>query len=794
MLKKIFKITGVLLILLMSTTFLLFLLQPRIPLGALSSPISVFLSYLTKHEQVISGRFYLVPGSWTTISVEECAVTLTGDENFHLKAKIDSARTSIHLWPLFAGKINLNNIFVKGVSLDLLTGEKKEKKTVPLSFPLEQAGDIELSDITITIRQQEDQSPIQFQLEKGVGGFSSETPGQLAIEAVLNGRKFSARLKGGPLQDIGKKKTTWSFSANLPHSSTSGQISLDFSSEVVKISTHLNSSSLNVGAILDELQLAEEITLELDTVITDLNSSGRTPAELLNNLAFTIKGAGGSYEFQAPNTEALFPISLHQATLTGIPGDKISFVAEGELDATPISIEMEFEDRRGEVPVSTKDIPFKNLVLVAGTSLELSGKISLPFTGTGTSLNCRLHGEQLSSLNDLLNLKLPDVGPYDVRGRLNIIPKGYQLDEIELQMGSSSLAGTILFDTEAVPPALAVDLHSPLIQLDDFKGIWMDADHVENNTEKPAQEQVNNTESEKQHQYLTDQRVIDSYNASLSISIKEVFSGEDYLGSGLLKIDQRDGRLSIAPLQVQFAKGSAQIDFSLEPAGEERRYHLNISIDDLDYGFIGRWFDLDSDMEGLFSLRTSLQSVSPDFQSIMTNGSGSINFLLQPEQQLAGIIDIWAVSLLNSLTKFLDPKEESKINCTAGRFILNDGILTSDALIIDTSRIRINGNLVVDLKNQRIEGRFRPRPKQPQFFSLATPVQISGPLSDLKAGIPVGGGVGTLIRLATSYVVVPLQWIASNKLPKDGTADCLQLMEPKKLKERPSGNDWYSSP
>jgi len=804
MMNKIFKIIGLFVIILISTTLLLVLLKPRIPLAAFAGPASRLLSSLSGYEQVISGRFYLVPGSWTTLSVEECTVALTGDNDFHLKADIHSAQTRIQLWPLLTRKINLDGVFVKGVSLDLLTGEKKEKSAgedawldelqfAPLSMPLRQTGDIELADIGVTINHHGEQPPTRFRLEKGVGRFGSGASDQLTIEAVLDGRKISARVKGGPLREIGKKETTWSFSANLPHSSTSGHISLNLTSEVVKLSAHLNSSSLNVGAILAELQLVEEIGLELNMVEMDLDASGRTLAELLKTLTVTIQGTGDSCEFQDPNSGALLPVSLHKATLTAVPGDKISFTAEGEIVTTPISMEMEFEDRRGEAPGSTKDIPFTSHAFVAGTSLELSGKISLPFTGTGVSLNCRLHGEQLSSLNDLLKVKLPELGPYDIRGRLNLIPKGYQLDAIELQVGSSSLGGHMLLDTTAVPPAVAIVLQARTVQLDDFKEIWLGTSDAADG-EKKDQKTEKTDSSEQEQDFLTDQTVLDSYDAALSVTVQEVYSGEDYLGRGLLKIEQQHGSFRVSPLQIRFPKGIVDVDFSIDPAGLNRRYFLEVTVDDLDYGFVGRWFKPDSEIAGSLSLHTLLESESPDFKSILANGSGSIKFLLQPERMQAGVIDMWAVNLLSYVTSVNGEEGGSTINCAAGRFTLKDGLLSRDELLIDTSRIRIGGNIAVDFHRNWIEGRLRPRPKRPQFFSLATPIQISGPLSGLDVGMAGGGGVGTLVRLATDYITVPLQWIVLGKLPEDGTVDCRKVMEPENQKERIRGDEWYSSP
>ncbi len=202
MLKKFIKITVSCVVLVMTVAVLLLLLQPRISLGVLSGPFSSLLSSLTGNEQVISGRYYLVPGMWTTIAVEDGLLLLTGDEDLRLEVKINSAQTTVHLWSLIAGKVHLDGISVEGMNLDILAGKEKKQfdsdkemfgqfQDEILSFPLKQTGVIELTDISATVRQRSSRSQIQLQLVKGLGQLSSEASGHLEIDEVLDGRKTS---------------------------------------------------------------------------------------------------------------------------------------------------------------------------------------------------------------------------------------------------------------------------------------------------------------------------------------------------------------------------------------------------------------------------------------------------------------------------------------------------------------------------------------------------------------------------------------------------------------------------
>lgn len=974
MIKTIARILGGSVLILIVVAVVLFLLQPRIPLGKLSAPASALLTFLTGKEQLISGNYFLVPGTWTTLSVEDGSLELTGKEEFRLKAKINSAKTIVHLWSLFAGQINLDGITVHGMSLDILAGEKKEKsevdkeegkkfRTEPMSFSLRQTGPINLTDITASITLTETEPQIKFQLEKSEGRVSSESPGQLKIEAVLDGRKFKADIEGGPLAGLAATDTDWPFSIHIRHksvaadingvlarvaadpqltanvslsgehfddlasifgfhgskkqpfvlqasttlsreeiradftrlqpgtanlllsasmnhpgsqksqynfkvrgelldidtlkgfitpekqkslhskrniktakisrddilfpgtfpirnltldldikdllmagkrmknvrlnavldeglvdsapfavtfrnSSLSGHYSLNIGTSVPQLSAHLDTNAFNIGAILKDLRLADDIFLHINHVKTDLNTNGKTLGELFDNLVFTINASDGIFEYHDPNSRIVLPISLHHSKIVGVPGEKIKLNMQGNIDVTPINISMEFEDRRDEPPESVKDISFMQHVQVADTHWEFIGKIPLPYKSEGTSLHSRLTGEQLSSLNELLNLKLPDIGPYTISGTLNIVEEGYLFNEIQVQMGSSSIMGDVSIDTKAIPPAIRIGLQAQSIQLNDFREIQAGSKDAVIVSRKQVLEKKAEPEPEQKQPYLTDQSVLDSYNASINIEVKEVLSGADYLGNGTLKIQQQQGRFMVDPLLLNLPSGAAvAVVFSLEPSVHERLYRLNILINDLDYGMVGRWFKSDTDISGIINLRTGIEAASPDLQSIMANASGFFDFSIQPGQLRAGVIDLWAVNLLSHLFPFLTPSGESRINCLAGRFNLKDGILSQEELLMDTSRIQVKGTVEVDFNRNWIESFLRPVPKRSQFFSLATPIRISGPISDFYIGVSPGGAIQTVVRLVTAYIIVPVQWITQHKLPEDETAACLQLFK-----------------
>jgi hypothetical protein len=114
----------------------------------------------------------------------------------------------------------------------------------------------------------------------------------------------------------------------------------------------------------------------------------------------------------------------------------------------------------------------------------------------------------------------------------------------------------------------------------------------------------------------------------------------------------------------------------------------------------------------------------------------------------------------------------SPMNCLVGQFDLDRGRLQSVRLVIDTVNTRTEGGGRADLATDEVSLRFVPRAKVPQFFSLATPIEVSGTFDDYRFGVRPADAFGTALRWIASPVVVPIQRLAGERIPPDGRDVC----------------------
>jgi hypothetical protein len=199
---------------------------------------------------------------------------------------------------------------------------------------------------------------------------------------------------------------------------------------------------------------------------------------------------------------------------------------------------------------------------------------------------------------------------------------------------------------------------------------------------------------------------------------------------------------------------------------------MHLDVKKFDYGVLARRIKPDSDLHGTFSLKMDDDSRALYLSDTLRHGSGRIEFAVWPQNMHSGIFDLWAVNVLVALVPAVDPGKASKVNCAIGRFDLKDGKLTERSIILDTSRMRVNGTGTANFSDEAFKVRMSPQAKTAQFLSLETPIEVGGTFSNFKIGVSPGDIVGTVGRLATSILWVPLQKLAGKKIPIDGADVC----------------------
>ena len=588
-------------------------------------------------------------------------------------------------------------------------------------------------------------------------------------DAVFTGRIRDGHMSASP------------FSASVAGVPFSGAVALDLRGQVPEASLWLSAGPVDVGRLLRDLKVAQAVDAKVEAMRVQLIGRGSRLGEMLEKSALDADLDRGVLDVRDPAGKLLVAIGVNRGNVVAPPGQPIVLSVDGAIDRTPITIKVASGAIRDFLRTGSK-VPFSLEAAAAGARLDLTGSMTVPIAQKQGEPELRIAGERFDTLNELARTQLPPWGPWSLGGRFVADGAGYEVPDLQLRVGESQLQGRGRYSSGAVRPRVDVSLKAPHVQLDDFAfGAWSPFEKraAQAPKDKPASAEemrAKAKEAAAQGQKLLSPETLRRVDAYLDVQVDEVLSGTDQLGSGTLHAQLADGRLEFGPATVNVPGGSAQLFAAYEPGERDVAVQARLRVDRFDYGILARRAKPGTDLGGLFSLRFDLDSRAATIDGLMARADGRIDVAVWPRNMRSGIFDLWAVNVFVALVPAVDPAAESRVNCAIGRFDLRNGKLTHDAILIDTSRMRVAGEGRVDFDNETLAFKLAPRAKTAQFFSLATPIAVNGTLTDFKVGVAPGGIAETTVRFLTSVFVVPLQKLTEGEVPRDGADICTNAM------------------
>jgi hypothetical protein len=687
---------------------------------------------------VISGKANLRPSTW---QVSDFLLKLG-----NTRISADLLRRNVDGAPLLELSIEGDEIDREELqSLIERTDKPKTAKARPtLDIPL-LPGEIDLSDADIRVR------------------IKRITGSAVAVRDV----SFNGRIREGYMHPS-------PFSVNVAGASFGGAVLLDLRGAEPMAGLWLFAANLDAGKLLRSLGLTRDLDATVSEFAVNLTVRSGRIGEMLARSELVGSIGGGRIVLRDPNTQGEALITINKAEVRADPGMPVRFTAAAALDEIPVAIAVE---TASAVELMNPKLPltFALQVDAANTHVNLTGNIARPI-GSELELALDAGGERFDDLDRLTRASLPPWGPWSAVGKFRLSQRGYEVNDLHLQVGESRLEGQGRIDTESGKPQLVIELNAPVIQLDDFKlGDWSpveqkpDAEPATLTVEEIRQQAA---EASNKTQKLLSPEMLRRQDVSLKVEVQQVLSGSDKLGEGRMQATLRNGRADIGPIEVEIPGGGASLQLGYEPTEQDVKVDLHIDVQQFDYGVLARRIQPDTDLSGIFSVKMDVGSRTRYLSDILQHGSGRIDFGVWPRNMRAGIFDLWAVNVLVALVPEVDPDKASKVNCAIGRFDLRDGKLVEKSILLDTSKMRVTGTGKADFAQENFDLRMRPQAKTPQFLSLATPIQVSGPFNDFSISVSPGDVFETAARLLTSIVWVPLQKLSGKSLPADGADVC----------------------
>jgi uncharacterized protein involved in outer membrane biogenesis len=494
---------------------------------------------------------------------------------------------------------------------------------------------------------------------------------------------------------------------------------------------------------------------------------------------------------------------LDAASKTDIKVAVASQAAKGDETAAPISAKGGGRWKgnaftvqgRAESPLELRDAdsPYRiDARATAGaTRAHARGTLLDPLRLRDFDLKLALSGQNLDELYPLIGLALPASPPYAFDGRLTRditapakgTAKGdrkrvvWHYDGFSGTVGDSDLAGQLSVATGGKRPALRATLSSRRLDFDDLAGFVGAAPQAGRGEATNPELSALAARQQARPRVLPDT----PYDlARLRAMDADVRWKAAHIDAPSLPLDDmdahlklEDGVLRLEPLNFGVAGGDIRSMIRMDAREATIRTRAQISARGLDLAKLMPDVKLAQDAIGKVGGNVTVAGNGNSIAKMLASSDGDIAIGMGRGQISNLMMELAGLDLAEAL-KFLVTKDRKvPVRCAFGDFAVRDGIMTTRALAFDTTDTIIVGDGTISLRDETLDLRLRPRPKDRSLFVLRSPLLVGGTFKD-PSFRPDYKRVGLrgAIALTLASIAPPLALLATIELGPGEDSSC----------------------
>jgi AsmA family protein len=414
------------------------------------------------------------------------------------------------------------------------------------------------------------------------------------------------------------------------------------------------------------------------------------------------------------------------------------------------------------------------------TTLRATGAIASLATLDGADAVFNLQGQDLADLYKLVGVVLPATPRYALRGHVSKQGEVWQVRQINGKLGNSDLGGELSFNRAQKVPLLTGKLTSNSLDFDDLAPLVGLPEQPRSAAALPQVggprpapgAQRTRTQPDPGRKLLPtaalDLARLKAMNSDVSYSAARITHAKQLplermsvhvrLNNGVLQLDKMN--LGVAGGNVA---GQVRIDGNTNPAVAQ----ANLDVRSLELGKLFPGAQLTKASFGKIHGDIDLKGRGNSVAQMLGASSGNVALLMGPGQISNLLLEIAGIDGAEIL-KFLSSGDKNVLlRCAAAAFDVNSGLMSSRALVLDTTDTVIYGEGAVNLANEAMDLTLRPYPKDMSILSLRSPLKLAGTFAAPKAGPDKGalasragvalalGAVNPLLALAATVETGP---------------------------------------
>jgi len=432
---------------------------------------------------------------------------------------------------------------------------------------------------------------------------------------------------------------------------------------------------------------------------------------------------------------------------------------------------------------STRPYPILIDAAVGKTKGKVEGSVKDPVTMDGADLSIDLRGDDLAEIFPIFGVPAPKTRPYSLSGHLGRNGDVWSFEGMHGKVGESDLSGSVALDLGSERPRIKGDLTSKRLAAVDLAGFVGASprgkeDYPTKGPDRilPAREiNLEMLRSADMDVHFRGQRV------------EAPFAPLDDLDAQI-KLD--NGRLTMEPLKLGI--GGGRIAGTVMLDSRERKtpaLRTNLEVRSVKLAGLFRETQFAKDMGGTVTGRIELAGRGPTVADILAVADGKLGLVVNGGRISSLAVKGLKTNILETLGVVLSGSQPLPFNCFVTDMVAEKGIVTTNALVLDTPETLIVGSGSINLKDERLDLRIEGRSKQPQVFATHVPVNVRGTFGDPDIGVDASESAARgAAAVALGVLLTPLASVlALTDTGTDEQPHCQQLVQDAKTPSGKSG-------
>jgi hypothetical protein len=406
------------------------------------------------------------------------------------------------------------------------------------------------------------------------------------------------------------------------------------------------------------------------------------------------------------------------------------------------------------------------------TRLVAHGTIASLATLDGADATVDLKGDNLAHLYKLLGVVLPETPNYAVHGEVTKQHDVWHVKDIRGRLGHSDVAGNLDYDKQHDVPHLVGQLRSALLDFNDLAPLVGMQDKPRGPQHDPAVAAKVKVPKDPNRKVLPKTQLdlarLKAMNSDVRFVAAKVTNVQHLpLDRFDLRVRLQDGVLDLDPMKLGFAGGTLDGRLRIDSHSNPAQADVKLAARGLDLDKLVRDASIIKGSFGKIYGDIDLKGRGNSTAQMLGGANGNVALVMGQGQISNLLLELVGLDGREILKFLMGGDKDVRVRCGATSFDVKDGLMTSRAVVLDTTDTVVYGKGTANLATEQLDLWLYPYPKDKSILSLRSPINIGGSFGapkvspDKKALVQRGalavalGAINPLLSLAATIETGP---------------------------------------